>query len=221
MPVGRIILKSISDSKKMSLLKTDGSRLLYTWLITHLDVNGCFSGDPQVINGKVFTRLKKSNRTVEGYLEDLEKNNLIIRYNVNGDIFLNVPDFVEKQPSLNPKREGKTNIPIPTQDLLRNNSGITPLKDKLSKDNINISKDKDENKIKYLDFVFLIEEEYKKLIDKLGKDKTQIMIERLNGYIGQIGIKKASKKYVSHYHTILNWVRMEDGKKPKEDWRIT
>ena len=133
MPVGRIILKSISESKKISELKTDGSRLLYTWLLTHLDVNGCYSGDPQVVNGKVFTRLSKSNKTIEDYLKDLEQNNLIVRYCVNGDMFLNVPDFVEKQPSLNPEREGKTNIPLPTPDLLQSKSGITPLKVKLSK----------------------------------------------------------------------------------------
>ena len=76
-------------------------------------------------------------------------------------------------------------------------------------------------KVKHFDFVFLTEEEYKKLIDKLGEDKTKIMIERLNGYIGQIGVKKASKKYVNHYHTILNWIRMEDDKKPKRDWKTT
>lgn len=119
MPVGRVILKSISDSHKLPKLKTDGARLLYTWLLTHLDVNGCFSGDPQVIKGKVFTRLNKSIKAVENYLNDMEENKLIIRYQVNGDIFLNVPDFVEKQPSLRPEREGQTNIPLPSKDLLK------------------------------------------------------------------------------------------------------
>lgn len=141
MPVGRIVLKSISDSKKLSKIKTDGARLLYTWLITHLDVNGCYSGDPQVINGKIFTRLNKSNKTVENYLLDLEGNNLIVRYEINGDIFLNVPDFVEKQPSLNPSKEGKTSIPLPPPDLIKSKSRLTPLKDKLSKDKISKYKD--------------------------------------------------------------------------------
>jgi len=60
MPAGRIILKSISGSKKLSKLKSDGARLLYTWLIPHVDVNGCFSADPIVINGQVLTRLNVS-----------------------------------------------------------------------------------------------------------------------------------------------------------------
>ena len=68
MPQGRIILKSISESRKIATLKTDGARLLYTWLITHLDVNGSFSGDPDVVNGKVFTRLKKAQNVLGIYL---------------------------------------------------------------------------------------------------------------------------------------------------------
>ena len=142
MAIGRVILKSISDSKKLSQIRTDGARLLYTWLLTHLDVNGCYSGDPQVINGKIFTRLNKSNKTIEGYLEDLEQNELLVRYNVNGDTFLNVPDFVEKQPSLNPGREGKTSIPLPTPDLIQTNSGKSHVKlNEIKLNKYNISSD--------------------------------------------------------------------------------
>jgi hypothetical protein len=125
MPAGRIILKSISDSHKLSKLKTDGARLLYTWLITHLDINGCFSGDPQVVKGKVFTRLNKSIKTIEDYLKDMEENKLILRYEVDGDIFLIVPDFAEKQPNLNPKKEGKPLIPLPSPELLQSYSRVT------------------------------------------------------------------------------------------------
>lgn len=126
MPAGRILLKSISDSKKLSNLKTDGSRLLYTWLLAHLDVNGCFSGDAQVVRNKVLTRLNISVEIVEGYLQNIEENNLIIRYEANGDIFLIVPDFREKQPSLNPLKEGKPFIPLPTPDQLPTNSEVIP-----------------------------------------------------------------------------------------------
>ena len=125
MPAGRIILKSISDSKKVSMLKTDGARLLYTWLITHLDINGCYSGDAQVINGKVFTRLNKSVKTIEEYLLDMENVGLVLRYKDNGDVFLNVPDFVEKQPALNPNKEAKPTIPVPSPELLQTYSGET------------------------------------------------------------------------------------------------
>jgi hypothetical protein len=125
MPAGRIILKSISESKKLSLLKTDGARLLYTWLILHVDVNGCFSGDPEVVNGKVFTRLKKSPRKIEEYLDDLAGVGLIVRYRVNGDVYLQAPTFEEKQPFLNRDREAKPVIPLPTSDGVEIISGST------------------------------------------------------------------------------------------------
>lgn len=149
MPEGRILLKSISQSKKLSMLKTDGARLLYSWLIPHLDINGCYYADPDVINGKILTRLKKSSKTTEGYLDDLEKNGLIIRYEADGDDFLIVPDFTDKQPKLRPDREAKPSIPPPKKEQLRMNSGANP--DKLqmnshtSKVKLNLSKVKNSN----------------------------------------------------------------------------
>lgn len=126
MPQGRIVLKRICQSRKLAELKTDGARLLYTWLIPNVDVNGCYSGDAEVIKGQIFTRLKKSVKIIEKYLLDLKENDLIVRYIVNGDIYLQIPDFSDKQPYLNPDRESKTNIPLPTQDLLMSNSSTTP-----------------------------------------------------------------------------------------------
>jgi hypothetical protein len=137
MPIGRILLKSISDSNKLPKLKTDGARLLYTWLIAHLDINGCFYGDAQVVKGKIFTRLNKSIKTIDDYLKDLEENKLILRYRIDGDTFLNVPDFKEKQPSLNPAKEGKPTIPLPTPELLQSYSRVTPAEVNISKVNIN------------------------------------------------------------------------------------
>ena len=133
-------MKRISESKKLALLKTDGARLLYTWLIPHLDINGCFSGDPEVINGKIFTRLKRTPADILSYLMDLSENKLIVLYQANGDDFLQVPDFVKRQPHLNPEREADPVIPPPTQDELMSISGedqeISRFKGK-SKSNLN------------------------------------------------------------------------------------
>jgi len=196
MPQGRIILKSISESKKIATLKTDGARLLYTWLITHLDVNGSFSGDPDVVNGKVFTRLKKSRETVESYLVDLESVGLIIRFIANGDIFLHVPDFTDKQPCLRADREGKTTIPVPTPDQLQTNSRTSKVKESKVKE----SKVNTPDKKKYLDHVFLTDEEHAKLVVRYGKEETGRWIEKLDSGIGSKGYK-----YKSHYKTIINW----------------
>jgi hypothetical protein len=137
MPVGRIILKEISESKKLSMLKSDGARLLYTWLIPHLNVNGCFSADPVVVKARIFTRLNKSIEEVNEYLDDLENNNLIVRYNSDGDDFLIMPNFADKQPKLNKDREGKVNIPLPTQEQLMSKSRPTPTQIKLSEVKLN------------------------------------------------------------------------------------
>lgn len=67
-------------------------------------------------------------------------------------------------------------------------------------------------KERFMDFVFLTESEHTSLVNKFWLTKTNYWIDRLNSYIGQIGVGAASKKYKSHYFTILNWERREWGK---------
>jgi len=81
--------------------------------------------------------------------------------------------------------------PSTNQQPTTNKKDKKDKKDKKEK-NINIKK-------QFLDFVFLTDEEHKKLTAKFGNE-TQKWLERLNNYIGSKG-----KKYKSHYHTILNW----------------
>lgn len=59
-------------------------------------------------------------------------------------------------------------------------------------------------KKRFLDFVLLTDEEYKKLIDRYGKTIIDEYIEKLNNYIGSKG-----KRYKSHYHTLLNWLKKD------------
>lgn len=61
------------------------------------------------------------------------------------------------------------------------------------KKNININK--------YAEFVSMTEEEYQKLIQAYGEEKTKRMIQILDNYKGANG-----KKYKSDYRAILNWV---------------
>ena len=65
-----------------------------------------------------------------------------------------------------------------------------------------------QKKKKYLDYVFLTNDEHKKLIDKFGLEGAQERIENLNDAIGSKGYK-----YKSHYHTILSWDRKDNGSK--------
>ena len=136
MPQGRIVRKRICQSRKLARLKTDGARLLYTWLLPNVDVEGRYEADVHVIKGTILTRLTKSTKEVESYLLDLAKNNLIVLYNCNGDRYLEIIDFHLHQPKLRKDREADSEIPGPTPEQLRTNSGLTPAEDKISKDKL-------------------------------------------------------------------------------------
>ena len=56
------------------------------------------------------------------------------------------------------------------------------------------------NKRKYLDFVYLTDDEYRKLIEIFWLERANKEIEKLNNYIGSSG-----RKYHSHYYTIRSW----------------
>jgi len=121
-----MLQKRISNSKKMAQLSSDGCRLLYTWMLSHLDSNGNFYADPVMVNNIVLTRLGKTHKEVEKYLDELSKSGLIIRYEIEGEIYLNYPDFFDKQPNIRPDREGKCDIPNHTPESIRTESGFTP-----------------------------------------------------------------------------------------------
>lgn len=76
--------------------------------------------------------------------------------------------------------------------------------------NKNVKNDKNDKKDLYGEFVWLEEVEYEKLVDRLGEPATLDYIDRLNNYIGSSG-----KRYKSHYHTILTWVRKDEAKTPE------
>lgn len=62
------------------------------------------------------------------------------------------------------------------------------------------SSDKKPKKKKYLDFVYLTDEEYAKLVEIFGEEKAKEEIAKLNNYIGS-----SWRKYQSHYYTIRSW----------------
>jgi inhibitor of KinA sporulation pathway (predicted exonuclease) len=83
-------------------------------------------------------------------------------------------------------------------NVIRPRDSRNTIEEKIVKDSI------EEKKIKYLDSVFLTEEQYKKLILKYGTQKTIKAIEVLNNAIMSKGYK-----YKSHYHTIIGWPMKE------------
>jgi len=130
MASGRMLQNRVSKSNKLASLSSDTARLLYTWMLSHLDVNGNFYADPVMVNNIVFCRLGHSVKVVSGCLDELEAVGLIVRYKIDDEIYLNYPDFQEKQPKLNAYKEGKPDIPILTQESRITNACVTPAQEK-------------------------------------------------------------------------------------------
>lgn len=73
---------------------------------------------------------------------------------------------------------------------------------------VRLGKDRLElGKVIYGNYVALTPDEYNQLTSEYGQAVVIDYIERLNGYIEQIGVKKANSKYKSHYAVIRNWYR--------------
>ena len=128
-----MLKKAISTSKKLSNLSTDSARLLYTWLLPHLDVEGRFYADPDIVKGTVVPRLKNMTvKNVESYLFEMQELGLIILYRSNGDTYLQLKNF-EKHQSLRKDREKASEIPTPTDTpvLCPATAGRTPEQDKI------------------------------------------------------------------------------------------
>ena len=121
---GRMVSKSISLDEKVDSLSNDTARLLFTWLIPHLDVEGRMYGDARLFISIVAPRRHYSLQKVEKYLTELESHGLILRYNVDGNTYLCEPSFVKHQTGLRKDREAQSQIPPPPPELLRSKDGV-------------------------------------------------------------------------------------------------
>jgi hypothetical protein len=150
----------------------------------------------QLVTGrkKLASELKVSERNIRTCLSNLEKTGeltikttnkysiiTICNYDTYQDIN-NINDQQSDQPSTS-NRPATDQQPTTTKEVKKE------------------KKDKNVKKIKYAEFVFLTEEEYKKLVDKHSVYWTKKMIEALDNYKGAKG-----KTYKSDYRAILSWV---------------
>lgn len=126
MPRGRFLSKSISLDEKVNALSDDTARLLFTWLISHLDCEGRLHGDPTTVKSIVFPRRKISVRRIDKYLEEIANLGLILRYSVNGNVYLLAPQFEKHQTGLQKSKEAQSQIPPFTPELLQSKSKVSP-----------------------------------------------------------------------------------------------
>jgi len=130
------------------------------------------------------------------FLADIERIKLVF------------PKFIETEECYNFSNFHKLHNRVSPEEYSRNSKGtpkelqrVTPeIEEEIEK----------EKKYKHLDFVFLTKSEYA-LLEERFKSNLPARLESLNNYIGSKG-----KKYKSHYHTLLNWARMEEKPQPKQ-----
>ncbi|MBE3087719.1 MAG: hypothetical protein IMZ71_01175 [Chloroflexi bacterium] len=128
MAKGRMLLKSVSISQKLAGLPSDSDRLLWTWLLAHLDREGRFYAEPSVVKGHAVPRLKNhTEETITESLERLAAVGLIVLYEVNGDRYLQYTQFDEHQAGLHKDREAPSPCPPPPVKV-RRKSGKGPAK---------------------------------------------------------------------------------------------
>jgi hypothetical protein len=98
--------REITWSAKMNALPDDTARLLATWTIPHLDVNGVFHADPVAVRSLIFpTRSDVSVEAVSRILDAMETVGLIVRFEALGRRWQYWPGFRDNQTNLRPERE--------------------------------------------------------------------------------------------------------------------
>ena len=153
MAQGRMLKKQISESKKLGSLKSDSARLLYTWLIPWLDIEGRYSADPEILKGHLFPKVKSMTPTkIQKLLHELAETDLIILYRHKGEQYFQFSKFGEMQ-TLHPDREAKSEIPPPNDnscELMSNHDLSLLNKSKLNQINSNENIESFENEFENL-----------------------------------------------------------------------
>ncbi len=90
---GRMISKTLGESRKFSSLQTDVARVVYTLIVANADKAGRLEADPIYITRKVCTRLPYSTEDVEEALGELARVGLVILYQSRGVPVLEIVDF--------------------------------------------------------------------------------------------------------------------------------
>jgi len=103
---GRMLNNSVCASKKFHDLPDDTCRLMATWTISMLDVQGVFYGDPAMVKSIIFPRrMDITIEQVAGYLDAMEQVDLIRRFEAKGETWQWWPGFMSNQAGLRVDRE--------------------------------------------------------------------------------------------------------------------
>ncbi len=134
MASGRLVSKNIVKDTGVNSLKSDLSRLGFTWTIPFLDRDGRIEGDATLLRNTVFPRRRDvTYAQMEDMILDWAARGLVILYEVCGERFLEFPGFRKNQPNLRYDREFPSDIPpkengkiLKGPDPCRSDAGVMP-----------------------------------------------------------------------------------------------
>jgi len=122
-----MLSRRVSRSDKVAALKNDTVRMIYTWLIPYLDVDGRMEANVDLLKADIAPLLKHITPAVlKNILNELHSIGLIILYSINGKQYLQLTQFDEHQKHLRKDREAPSRIPGPAPESLRTCSGPAP-----------------------------------------------------------------------------------------------
>lgn len=212
----RMIDPNIWDSEDFSKLSVLG-RLLFIGMFSNADDEGRGKGKAIYLKSVIFP-YDESMRVsdVERTLNEIAQNMSVVFYEEGGSEYYELINFLKWQKVDKPH---PSMIP-PFGDTSRTLRGaVAPNRKEEKRKEVNKTEKKDargEHRN-----VFLSDDEFYKLKNVCGSEQKRLAyIERLSGWLEQIGVKKASI-YSSHYATIANWVRRDHEKTGQPETSLT
>jgi predicted phage replisome organizer len=226
---------NILDNTKIKLIRKypDGDSIIVLWL--GLLCLGMKSDEPGIIkiaDGLPYTADELSSifdisvKTVQlgielfckyGMIQAIEGGLMeIIGFRESQSI-----DKIEYQRAKNREKVARFRLKnklLENKDVTVTGGNVTDREEKRREEKNRSDKNRVEKKyIQIYESVYMTQKEIDKLIADYGKEYVESKIKDMDSYFNQIGLAKAKKKYKSHYHTFLNWTRMETKKnKPKQ-----
>ena len=112
-----MLKKKISTDVHVADLENPWYIILFTWGISHLDIEGRITGDPREYKAIVTPLLDEITKAVVlGFFQKGTEIGLIQQYSVDDKWFIQFPKFKENQ-RLNPDREAPSKFPNPSGEI--------------------------------------------------------------------------------------------------------
>ncbi len=226
----RMVKPEFWSDEKLAKVSRD-ARLTYIGLWSCSDDYGVTKGNAAWLKSQIFPYDDIGACSFTQWLKELEGEKRIVSFNHHGENYYYLPTFRLHQRVDRPSRQRN---PEPPEDLLAGGSrdcregsrgcgeGSRQCSDETETETEAETEAETETETRtdtrtdtrhdakrHLRYVFITDNEREKLIDRMGEPAALEYIERLDGYIGQIGEQKAKARYKSHYDTMLNWYRKD------------